>query len=500
MGLFEKTYNPDVLTCLANLSNDEVFTPPDVVNAMLDMLPQELFTDPNTTFLDPACKTGVFLREIAKRLIKGLEKKIPDLQTRVDHIFHRQLFGIAITQLTALLSRRGVYCSKFPNSKFSVTQFDSEQGNILFSRINHTWVNGRCAFCGASRAQWDRGEELETHAYQFIHTNTPERIFNMMKFDVIISNPPYQMNNGGGLGAGAIPIYHKFIQTAKKLKPRYIAMIVPARWYSGGLGLDDFRNEMITDKHMKVLVDYLHSEECFSGVEIKGGVCYFLWDREYNGNCTIKTIDSNKVISVATRPLKEADCDVFIRYNESINILHKVQSYKEQSFARLISSTQPFGISTTYQGEKHPTNIKVYGRERKIFYGKESDITKQGEWIDKHKVLISSAYNAGDGLPHQVINKPFYSEPGSCCTATYLVVGPFSSENECENVISYMSTKFFRFMVILKKISQHAPKSVYQFVPLQDFSKPWTDEELYKKYNLTQEEVDFIESMIKPME
>lgn len=496
-GLFNNVYNPDVLSCLANLSNDEVFTPPDVVNAMLDMLPQELFQNPDTTFLDPACKTGVFLREIAKRLIKGLEPQFPDLQERIDHIFHKQLFGIAITELTGFLSRRSVYCSKFPNTEFSVSLFDDEQGNIRFRRIKHTWRGGKCVYCGASQSQYDRSDDLETHAYEWIHTNKPEEIFNM-KFDVIISNPPYQLSDGGG-GGSALPIYNKFIEQAKKLSPHFITMIIPSRWFSGGRGLDNFRSEMLNDKHIRKLIDYPISTECFNGVEIKGGICYFLWDRDSEGDCEITTIRNNESI-VSVRPLLEKNCECFIRYNESVSIYHKVARHGERSFSNLVSMQRPFGLRTYVLGDDKPNknSVRIYANKH-VGYIDRKSVTINSAWIDKYKIYISAAYGAGEDFPHQIIGKPILGEPGSCCSETYLLIGPFESKQEAENVITYITTKFFRHMVLLQKSTQHTSKKVYSYVPMQDFSKPWTDEELYKKYGLTDDEIAFIDSMIRPM-
>ena len=341
-NLFNTIYNPDVLSCIANLSNDEVFTPPEVANAMLDMLPHELFTDPNTTFLDPACKSGVFLREIAKRLLIGLEPLFPDLQERINHIFQNQLYGIAITELTSLLSRRSLYCSKYPNSVYSVSKFDDVQGKIRYKNTLHRWVNGKCAFCGANESEYGsiKREGLEYHAYEFIHTIHAEEIFKM-KFDVIISNPPYQLSTGGGLEGStaatqAKPIYHRFVEQAKKLNPRYITMIIPARWYAGGIGLNDFRSSMLNDKHITKLVDFINSKDCFNGVDIAGGICYFLWERErQTSKCEVTNISGN-VVSTLERPLNEYET-FFMRSNASIGIINKVRSQAKHFLIETVS-------------------------------------------------------------------------------------------------------------------------------------------------------------------
>lgn len=495
-----KNYNPDVLTCLANLSNDEVFTPPVVVNRMLDLLPAELWRNPDARFLDPVSKTGVFLREIAKRLMEGLCERIPDRQQRADHIFTRQLFGIAITELTALLSRRSVYCSKQANGPYSVcTAFHDADGNIRFRSTEHTWQNGRCRYCGASREVYDRDDTLESHAYEFIHTENPETIFPDMKFDVIIGNPPYQLSDGGN-GASASPLYHRFVRQAQKLKPRYLTMIIPSRWFGGGKGLDDFRREMLNDNHIRILVDYENASDCFPGVDIAGGVCYFLWDRDNPGLCDVVNVRNNETMH-SVRALNEFD--TFIRHDQAASIVRKVCAFGEPMMSNMVSSSKPFGLRTFVRPQESGDILLRWQNGEGPY--RRDEITVGRELIDKWKVITSyvgydHAGNPGKDGKRRVFSKIDILPPGTICTETYLVVGSFDTEQEATKLVAYMKTLFFRFLVAQCMYSHHITKEAYRLVPIQDFSQSWTDEKLYAKYGITDEEIKFIESMVRPME
>ncbi len=521
--MIRETHNPDVLNCLANLSSDEVFTSPKIVNEMLDMLPQDLFTNKNTKFLEPCCKSGVFLREIAKRLLVGLEKQIPDLQERINHIFTNQLYGIAITRLTSLLTRRSLYCSKTANGKYSINDaFNNEDGNIKFNNIQHSWDEDfKCEFCGVSQSRetYNR-KDMEVFAYEFIHTHNPEELFNM-RFDVIIGNPPYQFNvgNTSGNSSKAKAIYHLFVEQAKKLNPRYLTMIIPSRWMTRSTeGIsDEWVDNMLSDGKIRVLHDYLDAGQCFPGVDITGGVCYFLWDRDNEGNCEYYLHDVNGNTIKRKGKLDNLNTGIVIRDINSLSIIEKITTKEgfylnneELNFSGIVSpkdyyTNKKFLMSSwnDYKKEKDDNhNIKYYLNKAihkcDFAWISKDQIPKNQQTINKNKVLIPAA----NGSMDWVLGKPFVAESNSVCSQTYLVIGynkDYTVE-QCKNIVSYIKTRFFRYLVSIKKKTQNGPRMVYQFVPMQDFNEDWTDEKLYKKYNLSQKEIDFIELMIKPME
>lgn len=497
----QTNYNPDVLTCLANLSNDEVFTPPNLVNDILDLLPAELWSDANAKFLDPVSKSGVFLREMAKRLMIGLEKQIPDKQKRINHIFSQQLFGIAITDLTALLSRRSVYCSKVANGKYSIYEgFNDDQGNIKYQRMYHSWLNGNCTFCGANQDTYDREDALETYAYNFIHANEPEKIFNM-KFDVIAGNPPYQLSDGGN-SRSAKPIYHKFIQQAKKLNPKYLTMITPARWYAGGKGLDDFRAEMLADKRIRKLVDFENSNDVFPGVDVAGGICYFLWDRDNKGQCEVVNIIEGKQVK-SERDLNEFP--ILIRHSQAIPIIRKVLNYKgnsEKKLSEVVSSRKPFGLPTNY----NPLNNGIpcwFIQKIGLKFASKNDISDDNNLLNKWKFLAPKSPIAGQ----TDFSKPvgFYydgntiiAKPGECCTESFIVLGAFESEKEVLAFKSYVFTKIIRFLLLQTVVSQDVTRNNFQFIPdLGKYEGDFTDKMLIKRWGITDEEWNFIDAKIK---
>ncbi|MBI5860991.1 MAG: Eco57I restriction-modification methylase domain-containing protein [Rhodocyclales bacterium] len=521
--------NPDVLTCIANLSNDEVFTPPEFANRMLDTLAEawaanhngaNIWADKTVKFLDPFTKSGVFLREITTSLTKGLEKEIPELEKRVNHILTRQVFGIGITHLTSLLARRSVYCSKHASGQHSIAKsFTNDSGNIWFERIEHTWANGKCTFCGASQAAMDRGEALETHAYAFIHTdNIKTRITELfggnMQFDVIIGNPPYQLDDGG-FGKSAAPIYQLFVEQAKKLEPRFLSLVIPSRWFAGGKGLDDFREAMLADNRVRSIDDYLSAGDVFPGVGLKGGVCYFLWERDNPGLCKVTTHFKDWPVSTASRLLLEKGADVFIRFNEGLSILKKVVSVEtEQSdslllpeskrFDQMVSSLRPFGLRTFFRGKttKRAGDVLVH-QNGGTSYTARKDISTGTELIDSWKIYVGrAAPGTGnrDTYPHRILSTPFIGEPGSLCSETYLCIGPFETQSEAESALSYITCRLTRLLILLHKPSQDTTRKVYTFVPTQEWNRKWTDDELYAKYGITESEIAFIETIVRPMD
>ena len=496
-SLLERAYNPDVLSCIANLSNDEVFTPPELANRVLDMLPKELWSNPDVKILDPFCKSGVFLREAAKRFIKGLEPVYADLQERVDHIMREQLYGIAVTELTSLLSRRSLYCSKYPNGIFSVSKFDDAEGNVRFRNIPHTWVNGRCKYCGASEKEYKRSKDLETYAYELIHTDAPERILNM-KFDVIVGNPPYQLSDGGN-SASAMPIYNKFVEQAKKLNPRYISMIIPAQWFAGGRGLDGFRTEMLQDKRIRAIVDFERDKDAFPGVDVAGGVCYFLWDRDNPGECSIENVSTNPGY-VVERPLDEFP--IFIRNNRAVDIVRKVKSvHKGKYMDEVVSPSKPFGLRTFYQPKESGIPCYFIQRIGKKF-ADPNDVQDNSNLLDKWKFLVPRSPIAGQ----TDFSKPvkFYYDantriaaPGECCTESFLVAYSANTLEEIESFKSYLFTKVVRFLLLQAVVSQDVTKKKYCFVPCLDkFEGVYTDERLTVLWGIDEEEWEYIDSRI----
>lgn len=491
---------PDILDCLAQLSNDEVPTPPKLARAMLDLLPEEVWSRPDYVWLDPFSKSGVFLREIATRLFDSLADWEPDFVQRRKHIFRNMLFGASITEMTGIISRRSAYCSADASSTHSVVRFNDPQGNLPFVPAQHDFDSkGKCRICNAAE-DLERGDDRENYAYSFIHGAYPTKEMATMKFDVIVGNPPYQIGTEG-FGATASTIYHRFVDAAINLNPRHVVMITPSRWFAGGKGLDDFRARMIQDRRLRKLVDNPKLFDCFPGVEIKGGVSYFLWDRDYSGDCEFSTRVGGEIRSTMMRDLRDGD-GVLVRDNRAMSIIQKAASRHDRTADALCSVRKPFGLNmySNYPGsvpEPFDEAIPLIYANR-VGYSRADQIERNHAWIDTWKVLIPKA---GDGHGRDVsyvIGEPIALAPGSACTQSYLIAGMFDTREETQNYALYLTTKFARFLILQRKITQDVTPDRLSFVPVPDMTRLWTDEALYAHYGLDDNEIDYIESTIHP--
>lgn len=527
-----RTRNPDVLSCIANLSNDEVFTPPGLANRMLDTLAEawaadnhgaDIWADSAVTFLDPFTKSGVFLREITKRLVDGLAAEIPDLEDRVDHILTKQVFGVGITEICSLLARRSLYCSKDAMGEHSVAKsFLKPEGNVWFERTEHTWVggtewvytadedgnpvkqftDGNCKYCGTSQKTLDRGAGLESHAYAFIHTDDVTALvadfFGAdMQFDVVVGNPPYQLDDGGHNNSAA-PIYQLFVESAFALDPRHVVMVTPSRWFAGGRGLDKYRNRMLNDRRLSHLVDFPKLYDGFPGVKIRGGISYFAWSRDYEGPCKVQTMWDNAPLGEpVSRYLNEYD--VLVRRNEAVSILEKVRSRGEKTLVDRVSTGKPFGLRTFFHGAERPDSltdpVRLFGSQR-ISWIDRAAIPANGDWVNDWKVLMTAVQGTSAAVETKFLSKPIIAGPGTACTETYLVAGRFKSEELARRYATLLRTRFVRFLVSLRKSTQHANRGVYAFVPDLPLDQEWTDAALAERYGLTDDEIAFIESQV----
>jgi len=502
---------PDILDVIAALSSDAVPTPPLLARALLDILPEEVWSNPDYKWLDPATKSGSILREVARRLMIGLTDWEPDPVKRAEHILRNMLYGCGITQVHGDMTRRSVYVSRDATSEHSLLKFDDSDGNLPFVQSEHDYpvnkqrqASGSCRVCGAP-AQLERGDSRENYAYAFIHGAYPTEEMNGMQFDVIVGNPPYQTGADGT--TRTLPVYQHFVENAIALGPKYLAMITPSRWFTGGLGLDDFRDRMIAERRLRIIVDNPKVFDCFPGVKIRGGVSYFLWDRDHNGDCTFsKRIDGN-VLSTTVRDLRVGE-GVVIRDNEAAGIVERVRSKEAKSVTLLVQPRLAFSekFRTNFRGsvtEATPNALPIIFNSG-VGYVTPDELDRGRATVDRWKVLVPKA-SSGDTAQDDsgriidvVLGEPIALAPGSLCTETYFITGVFDFRKEAENYAHYMATKFVRFLVLQRKSTQDIRPDVFRFVPLLDMKRRWTDADLYEHFGLTETETAYIEASIKP--
>lgn len=502
-GQYAAMRQPDILEVIANLSNNEVFTPPQVANEVLDLLPEHVWEDPALRWLDPGSKTGVFPREIARRLMVGLKEAIPDEPERLRHVLTEMVHAVAISAMTGMISRRSLYCSKDATSDYSAMGLRRTAGNVWHGRVEHSFdKKGRCTECGGSQKQLETFNS-ENYAYAFIHLEGQAQLAEAtdMHFDVIVGNPPYQMDAADG--NRTMPIYNLFVEEAKKLNPKYILLITPSRWMAGGLGLNEFRATMLADTRIRKLVDFPDPSQVFPGVEIKGGVSYFLWDRDNPGKCESTLRRGTEIVGPTERDLHTHD--VFVRDARALEILQRVLAKSEPSIIEMLAADKEFGMTSNwseFRAKARPTDVSFYYNvkgSRRVGGMVRGRVPKSAHLIDFWKVLVPKAgSDGGQKLPDVVLGTMMIAEPPSVCTQTYLFFY-CTSRDQSESIQSYAQTRLFRFLVSLRKFTQDATRSTYTWVPQQEWDRIWTDAELYKQYGITKVEQAYIESMVKEM-
>lgn len=526
----------DILETINNVGNDEVFTPRKVVDAMLDALPSEVWHNPDYRWLNPATKTGIFEREIAIRLDDGLKDAIPDVEVRRKHILQNMLFSIGQTKFTSNVARRTLYyCCQANRACDGIksddghyvngyaigngTWFDDPEGNVKTPCSEHVMdkKGKKCIFCGISKdSKYLDANQREKYSYDFIHvkpgfdlqSTLSERFFKgdkEVKFDIIIGNPPYHLSTIDK-GTQATPIYQKFAMQAFSLNPKYVSMIMPSKWFAGGMAcLDGFREYMRTCGKIRYIVDYANAKDCFPSNSLGGGVNYFLWDRDYNGPCEFTNILADNK-NTAIRHLDELP--ILVRYNKSLSILQKVLEKKEPTIDEITSSLSPFGLPTNYRGCKekdqdHP--VKLYSSNDITYIGVD-EVDKDEGCLENYKVIVGKigAEHAlepdKNGQFRIITNSMKVIAPKEACTHSYFTIGNFDEKAHADNLYKYMKTKFVRFLILQSMTAPNLSKRVLIFVPQQDFSKSYTDEDLYEKYGLTKDEIAYVEGLMKEMD
>jgi hypothetical protein len=463
--------------CFLNEQFDlqEVLEEPRLVDQ--GQVTEDVFLNPEARILEMNSKSGLYPLYMAYSLyamkLPGPEDKLPLEQTQAlwQETVEQQIFVLCKTRMAESITRR--------------TLVGYQDWTVNTTYIPHL----------LERMEKDP----QRLAKKLQRTDTWGKEGQPMKFDAIVGNPPYQEMDGGN-NASASPVYDLFVREAIGMNPHYVSMIIPARWYSGGKGLDQFRTDMLNDTHLSKIVDFTSSTDLFPTVDIAGGLCYFLWDNSHDGKCAF-TNYRNGVESTATKHLNEHG--TLIRYPMADSIVHKVLAHNEEKLSSMVSSRKPFGLATNVAPFEEGDLTLRYNKGTGKYL--RSMVNIGVELIDKWKVMISylSAEHAGqpdkNGM-FRVLSTTEILPPESICTETYLIAGAFDTEVEAINYYNYLRTRFVRFLLSLIAVSQHITRASFDFVPVQDFTGEWTDEKLYKKYELTEDEIAFIESTIRVME